>query len=285
MDDALLCIEHGKAVVCEKPFTMNADEARRVIGAARDHKVFCMEAMWMRFVPSIRRVATLVADGAIGQARTVQADFSVANSYDERSRLFDPQQGGGALLDLGVYAISLAVMLLGPPVRVVSHAVLTPSGVDEQAGIIIGHAGGAMSVLTCSLRTFGSNQAVVSGTRGSIRIEGPICAPRRIDVTNWTEADPGGSDEGPGRLEAFIRSRPSLVRPARLARDVAARLMRRGPRTLRFDFDRNGYEYEAAEVMRCLRAGELESPIMQLDETLRVMALMDVVRARWGLSE
>ena len=112
---ALLCLEHGKAVLCEKPFTVNAREAEEVIASARAKDLFVMEAMWSRFFPAMAHVRKLIADGAIGEARMLQADFGFRAGVDPNSRLFNPAMAGGGLLDVGVYPISLASMLFGTP--------------------------------------------------------------------------------------------------------------------------------------------------------------------------
>ncbi len=110
-----LCLRAGKAVLCEKPFTLNAREAEEVIALAREQKLFLMEAMWTRFLPAVVRARELIEQGAIGEVRLLLADFGFRAAFDPHHRLFDPQLGGGALLDLGVYCVSLASMLFGPP--------------------------------------------------------------------------------------------------------------------------------------------------------------------------
>lgn len=284
LEDCLLCLDHNKAVLCEKPFTVNAQQAREVIAAARRHRLFCMEAMWMRFIPAIRKAKALVESGAIGEVRYLNADFGVPNQFDPRSRFFDPQQGGGALLDLGVYPLSLAYMLLGAPESVVSQAALGKTGVDDQSAILLGYKGGQLAVLSASLRTLTPQAAVITGSKGSITINPPFYCPTSLTLTSFVEYAPPskGSAGAGGGLISKVSEHPLLGKAYRAARKVAKQVLR-PTRTFKLPLQGNGYTYEAAEVTRCLRTGELESPIMPLDESLQIMETMDRVRASWGL--
>jgi predicted dehydrogenase len=281
-DDMIRCLAAGKPVICEKPFTLDADEARTVVDVARSTGVFCMEAMWMRFIPAIRRVAELVKDGEIGAVRAIEADFSGANAYDPRSRLFDRQQGGGALLDLGVYTLSLTTMLLGDPDHVQSQATYAPSGVDEQVVMTLGYVAGPLAVLTASIRTTGRNEAVIRGSGGSIHIPGPICCPTgfRVTRTSETDRDPIGSQIRGGIIER-MRAIPVARRGARAAERLVHGIAGRRGR-VRIPMLGNGYGHEAIEAMRCVRQGATESPLMPLDESVRIMALIDRCRVQWS---
>ncbi|MBA3686480.1 MAG: Gfo/Idh/MocA family oxidoreductase [Planctomycetes bacterium] len=172
-DNALLCIDAGKAVLCEKPFTVNAAEAEEVIARARAKGVFLMEAMWTRFLPAIAQTRQWIAEGAIGEPRMVTADFGFRAGFDPKSRLFAPALAGGALLDVGVYTIALASMVFGPqPTAISAHAHLGESGVDEQTAVTLAYAGGRLASLTCAVRTNTPQAARIDGTEGSIEIPG-----------------------------------------------------------------------------------------------------------------
>lgn len=145
LENTLLGLEAGKAVLCERPFAINAHQAEVMIATARKRGVFLMEAMWTRFLPHMVRLREIVASGAIGELRMLQADFGFRTSFNPQGRLFDPALGGGALLDVGIYPISLASMLLGTPTRVTSMAHLGATGVDEQSAIILGYGGGQLA--------------------------------------------------------------------------------------------------------------------------------------------
>jgi predicted dehydrogenase len=202
-----------------------------------------MEAMWTRFLPHVAKLRELLADGAIGDVRQLRADFSFRTEFNPRGRLFDPILGGGSLLDVGIYPISLAWMALGPPSRIVSLAELGATGVDEQAAVIFGYPGGQLAVLTCAIRTSSPHEALILGTDGSIRLHDAWWRPSSLTLVRH------------GRPDELIE------------------VLSAG----------NGYNYEAAEVMRCVRAGRLESDVMPLDETLAIVRALDEVRAQWGM--
>ncbi len=240
-DNSVLCLDAGKAVLCEKPFTINRAQSENVIRAAAKNGRFLMEAMWTRFIPAVQQAAAWIRDGAIGDVRMVQASFGFR---DEEEKLFDPALGGGSLLDVGVYPITLAHLAFGgPPTRIESLATLGKNGVDEQAGILLGHANGGLAVLASAIRTRTPYGAFIMGTDGMIRLHG----------TFWNATE------------------VSLV-PAQGE-----------PTTLAFPHACNGYEYEAREAQTCLRAGRLESEIMPHRITLEVMDTLDAIRRQWGL--
>ncbi|MFJ4694803.1 Gfo/Idh/MocA family protein [Streptomyces sp. NPDC088766] len=241
-----LCLEAGRNVLCEKAFTLNLREAAELVELARDNGRFLMEAMWMYCNPLVRRLKDLVDDGAIGEVRTVQADFGLEGPFPPSHRLRDPAQGGGALLDLGVYPVSFAHLLLGEPTSVSAQAVLSAEGVDLQTVAALSWDSGALAALHCSLAGGTGTTASVTGSRGRIDIPAGFFHPERF-VLHRAGRDP----------EEFTAD------PAD------------GPRaTMR---------HEAREVMRALRAGETESPLVPLDGTLAVMRTLDTVRERIGV--
>jgi predicted dehydrogenase len=242
-ENTLLCLEAGKPVLCEKPFAINAGEAEQMIAAARSRGLFLMEAMWTRFLPHIARLRELLAAGTIGEIRQIRADFSFRTEFDPSGRLFDPALGGGGLLDVGVYPVALASMILGPPARTAALADMGATGVDEQAALVFGYPGGRLAVLTCATRTSSPHEALILGDKGYIKIHDAWWKPSALTV-------------------AVEGKQPERIEPAAVG---------------------NGYNYEAAEVARCVRAGRIESDIMPLDETLAIARTLDAVRAQWGL--
>ncbi len=242
-EHALLALNAGKRVLCEKPFTINARELEEVVRVARDKKLFLMEAMWTRFFPIMFKVRELVKDGAIGEVRMVEADFGFRAGVTPEGRLFNRTLGGGALLDVGVYPISFAHMVLGAPDRITGLATIGETGVDEQSAMILGFPGGALAILSTAVRTNTPHIAQVIGTEGRIAIP-----------TNWWKP------------ESLILTRSGQA-----------------DETIELPANPAGFMYEAEEVGKCLRAGKLESDIMPLDESLAVMRTMDTLRSHWGL--
>lgn len=241
-DNSLLCLRAGKPVLCEKPFAINGRQAEQVVGYARERGLFLMEAMWTRFLPHVERVRQIIAAGTIGEVRMVHASFCFRTRLDPAHRLFDPALGGGALLDVGVYPVSLASMLLGPPASITGVAHLGSTGVDEQFAVTHGYAGGQVALLSAAIRTSAPHEALILGTEGRIKLHDAWWKPSLLTLTT---AD--------------------------------------GDETIEPEAVGNGYNYQAAEVMRCLREGRTESPIMPLDETLSIMRTLDDIRAQWGL--
>ena len=242
-EHTMLCLEAGKPVLCEKPFALNAREVEDMIRFAREKKLFLMEAMWSRFFPLMGELRTLLAQGAIGDVQILAADLCFHFDFDPSDRRYDPNLGGGALLDLGVYLVSLASMIMGPPSRIGGLGHLGETGVDEQAGIVLGYEQGQVSTLFTSVRVDSPVEVAIMGTGGRIRLH------------------------------------PMWIHPNRLTLSVAGQ----EPTTIERPYDGNGYQFEAAEVMRCLRAGKLESGLMPLDETLSIVQTLDAIRAQWGL--
>lgn len=240
--NALLALRAGKPVLVEKPFTMNAEEARELVTVARDAGLLLVEAMWTRFLPHVRKIRELVASGVLGQIVTVTADHGQWFAEDPDFRLFAPALGGGALLDLGVYPVSFASMILGAPNRI--HVLSDPAftGVDAQTSMLFGYDDGAHAVLTCTLRASSPTRATIVGTDARIEIDGPFYAPRPFTLI------------------------PREGEPTRFEQEHTGR----------------GLRHQADEVARLLAAGETESSLMPLDETVSIMETMDAVLLQAG---
>ena len=172
-ENSLLCLEAGKAVLCEKPFAINAQEAAAVINFAREKGLFLMEAMWTRFLPALVKVRQLISDGTIGEPRMLQADFGYRTGFNPTARHFAPELGGGALLDVGIYPLSLASMLWGKPTHIGSAVHLGETGVDEQAAAVLSYPSGAIALISTAIRTNTPHEAWIMGTEGRIKIHAP----------------------------------------------------------------------------------------------------------------
>ena len=237
LEDSRLALEAGKPVLVEKPFTMDAIQARELVAAARAADLFLMEAMWTRFLPHIVEIRRLLAEGALGDIVSVFADHG--QYFDDPGhRLFAPELGGGALLDLGVYPVSFASMVLGAPERVLSVVTSGLRGVDGQTSMLFGYASGAHALLSCTLSAKTPTRAAIAGADARIEIDGDFYTP-----TTFTMIPREGE-----------------------------------PRRFAVPHEGRGLRHQVDEVARCLREGLVESPLMMLDESVAVMDTMDRVR-------
>lgn len=283
-ENCLVCIDAGKAVLCEKPFAMNAVDAQEIVARARAKRVFFMEAMWMRFIPLVQKARDLVRSGAIGAPCLLQADFGYPVENDPENRFFNPALGGGALLDRGIYPLSLAWFLFGPPSQVSGQASIGRTRVDEQSTILLNYPDGPQAMLSSSLKTYGSNRALITGTTGSIELTDPFFKTERLVLTQFpghsaAVASPKTHAETPSVAPSKFRQ---LFRRAKsLALRLAGR--RPGQTILAEPLVGNGYNYEASEVCRCLREGLLESPLMKQSESIEIIRAMDSLRRDWGI--
>lgn len=237
------CLQARKAVLCEKPFTTNAHEARGLIALARDQRTFLMEAMWTRFLPNVAALRTALRERVVGDVQLIVGGGAFIPSCAPEYFLFNRALGGGVLLDAGVYLVSLASMVLGTPLHVFASADIGAHGVDEHDVLTLDHRGGARALLYVSMRARRLPDMEIMGTRGRILLHGPIFNPAGYTVTR---ADGSQSHH---------------------------ELPRRG----------SGYGYQIEAVMQCLRAGLTECDIMPLDETCSIMATMDEARSQFGL--
>jgi predicted dehydrogenase len=240
---ACAALRAGKALLVEKAFTATSAGAAEVVDVARSTGTFVMEAMWTRFQPAVGAMRELIAAGAIGEVRSVQADLGVERVFDPDDRLFSLELGGGALLDLGVYVVSFAQMLLGTPDTVSAVGSLFPTGVDAEATLLLGYSDGRSAALMTSLRNALPGQARVFGTHGWIDVLPRFHHPQTIVL-----------HRGDGEPETLVR--PQLG---------------------------GGYAHELIEVDECLRAGRTESLVMPLSDTLAVQEVLQQAADQLGV--
>ena len=242
--NALLCLNRGKHVLCEKPFAVNRSEAEEMVARAREKNLFLMDAMWTRCFPAMTKLRQLLAEKTIGDVMLVQVDFGFRmGQILPDHRLFNPHLAGGALLDVGVYCLYLASMVYGrQPTDIVSQCTIGSTGVDELSVSVFKYSDAEMATLTTAIRMNTPHEARIIGTRGFISI------PDWWHPTEMTLRISGGEAE-----------------------------------TFDFALEGNGYNYEAVEVGRCIRAGLTESAAAPLDETLAIMGTMDRIRRQWDL--
>ncbi|MCU1556884.1 MAG: gfo/Idh/MocA family oxidoreductase [Microbacteriaceae bacterium] len=241
---ALLALNAGKHVLVEKPFTLTAAEAREVVDVAAANKLVVLEAMWARFLPHMLRIREIIAAGTIGEVRTLIADHNQNLPKEPEHRINNPELGGGALLDLGIYPVSFAFDLFGTPISVNAIASFTETGVDRQTAILFGYGDGQQAVLHTALDTLGPNTAVILGTKGRIEIDSVWYAP-----TPFTVFDSDGAVIE--RFEQQVKGR--------------------------------GMQFQAKEAERLIEAGLAEGTILPPSESAQIMETLDEIRRQIGL--
>lgn len=244
-EGALLALEHGKHVLVEKPFTLNAAEARRVVDAAAERGLVVLEAMWTRWLPHMVRVRELIASGALGEVRALIADHDQKLPVDPGHRLQDPALGGGALLDLGIYPISFAWDLFGAPASV--HAISSPTatGVDRQTAVILGYPGGEQALLHTQLDARGPSTAAIIGTEARIEIDPVWYTPTSFSLLDSSDAV----------IERFEQEVPG-----------------------------RGMQFQAHELERLVAAGRTAGEVLPPEESVAIMGTLDEIRRQIGLS-
>lgn len=239
-------LKAGKPVLCEKPFAVNYFDSLAMVEAARENDTFLMEAMWTRFFPVMKEIKQKIANGDIGRIKTIRADFSFLSDLSNKDdRWLNKDLGGGALLDVGIYPISITCYMMGElPTEVSGIAEIGDTGVDEQDLIHFRFKSGTTASLTAGVTLTGSCAMDIIGEKGIFRI------PKMFHCSS---------------KYALLNTKGKVITEFNQKHLV------------------NGYEFEAMEVASCVRAGEKESSIMPLDETLAIMKIMDNLRASWGL--
>lgn len=238
-DFAIECLQHGIPVLCEKPLTINAVQTGKLIDAARSNRTFLMEGMWTRFLPSIYTVLSLLHSGSIGRIISIKASLTYRAPRGGNNRYFDPEQAGGSLLDLGIYTVYLAQLLLGKPDHIKAAASITDKGVDEFCAFLFSYDGGAYASLESSIISRTVNEAIIVGEKGRLIVHEP-----------WNEK--------PARISIVRENALPLDRPC--------------------DWMGTGFYYEVEEVIKCLDKGSLESELMSHSASLMLAKTMDDIR-------
>ncbi|MDN5892985.1 MAG: Gfo/Idh/MocA family oxidoreductase [Nocardioides sp.] len=248
LEHARLAFEAGKHVLCEKPVTLNQADALEMVRLAAEHDRFLMEAMWTLCHPLVIEIKRRLDSGEYGVPRQVHADLGWYVDRPPTDRMLDPALGGGALLDMGIYPLTFAQLMLGDAEQLVAVADLAESGVDLDVSIAGRHTGGGTSALTASMTCWPSRTATIATTTGLIEVAPDFHHP---PTATWSRRV-----EGRGEAEPIVATDPVLGR---------------------------GYGNEALEVMRCIDAGLTESPLVPHALTLAVMGQMDELRRQVGV--
>lgn len=239
----MLCLNHNKNVLCEKPFAMNRSEVQNMINLATEKKLFLMEALWSRFLPAIEKMKSLIEEGLIGEVKIIQADFGFKAMQDSSNRLFNKTLGGGSLLDIGIYPLFISQLILGIPSNINANAIFTSSGIDESCGMILKYDSGALAVLYSTFTSTTTNEAFVHGTKGTLKLHNRFHQSSQLSFIKNEKT-----------IEIFDLPLIGL-----------------------------GYAHEIMHVNECLASGLTQSPKMTHQDSLNLIALLDEVRKEIGL--
>jgi predicted dehydrogenase len=240
-ENTLLCLNHHKAVLCEKPFAINTQQALEMINLALEKKVFLMEALWTKFHPHFIKTQQLIGEGRLGDISSVLINFGFIPAPPVNPRLYDPALGGGTIMDIGIYNVFMAMSILGKPDHI--DAVITPSptGVDEQCAILFRYNSGAMAQLFSTFTSNLATDADICGSKGRIRLTSKFYEPSAT-------------------IELYEgRDNPPTIVPVEKE-------------------EGSGYQYEARHVNECLRSGLTESPVLTFADTILMMETLDKIR-------
>ncbi|WP_153796956.1 Gfo/Idh/MocA family protein [Foetidibacter luteolus] len=245
-ENTMLCLRHGKAVLCEKPFAMNTRQTREMIALAKEKNTFLMEALWTKFLPHYQKVQQMLKEGKLGEIKSVLVNFGFVPPVPTPARMFDPALGGGTIMDIGIYNIFIAMSVLGKPDAIEATMTPAPTGVDEQCAVLFKYNSGAVAQLFSSFASNLATEADICGTAGRIRL-----ATRFYEPGTTIEYYPDRVDS---RQIINVDKEPGF-----------------------------GYQYEARHVNDCLLKGLTESPVVSFKDTLDLMELLDAVRKKAGV--
>lgn len=243
--NTLMCLKHGKAVLCEKPLAISLEEEEILYQEAKTRKLFLMEAMWIRFMPATEKLIELVNEGAIGQIYSLHADFGFRAIMHPEHRLFNKQLGGGALLDIGIYPIYLSLLLLGRPDRIQAMARMSNTAVDSLCAMLFGYEHNAIASLESTIEADTPTEAHIYGNEGKIILHSRFHQSQRLSLYQH------------GALSEVFE----------------------------LPFRGNGYIHEIEEVNRCWLNGQTESPKHTLSTSLKLIEVIDSVKEEIGLQD
>ena len=243
-ENVILALNAGKPVLCEKPFAVSAAQTIEMVAAAQKNQVALMEAMWSRYLPHYEKVREIIGSGVLGEILTIQADHGQRLADQNIPRLIDPALAGGALLDLGIYPVSFAHMILGNPTKITASAVLTELGVDAQTSMILDFANGAQAILNTTMIAQTPCRAVVAGKNGWLEIDRVFYTPTSMRITLF---------------DGLVTEYPN-------------------------EYLGHGLREQAAYFKTMVLAGEKQSQILDWNATIDIMKILDTVRKQIGLT-
>jgi predicted dehydrogenase len=246
-ENTMLCLENGKAVLCEKAFAVNANQAVKMIQAAKDKNLFLMEALWTKFLPHYNKMQEVIGSGVLGEISSVLINFGFRPKEPVPARLYDPSLAGGTILDIGIYNVFMAMSILGRPDQIEASMTRASTGVDEQCAVLFKYNNGAFAQLFSSFTAHLPTEAEISGPNGRLKLTHRFYAP-----------------------ESTLEYYPEKFDSKQL---------------INFEKETHGfgYQHEARHVSDCLEKGFKESPVMTLNDSLQLMEVLDAIRSKAGI--
>jgi len=244
--NTLLCLQHNKAVLCEKAFAVNFRQAKEMIDLAREKKVFLMEAVWTKFLPQYRKLQSILREGLLGDIKAVQINFGFRPQEPVPARMYHPALAGGSLLDIGIYNVFMALSILGKPDHIDAWMSPAHTGVDDQCAVLFRYNNGSMAQLFSSFATHMPTEAEICGTNGRIRLTHRFYSPDTL-------------------LE-YYSGTPDSLEIIQVEKEAG-----------------HGYQHEAQHVCDCLQQGLSESPVMTHADSLLLMEMLDTIRKKAGI--
>lgn len=240
----LLCLNHGKAVLCEKPFALNAKQASEMIGLARRKNLFLMDALWTKFLPHYQKMIEMVKSGELGQIKIVRANFGFQANAQPNSRLLSPELGGGSLMDIGIYNVFTALDILGEPDEISVSITPTEQGIDEQCAVVFKYNNGAMASLFSSISANLETEVEICGTLGRLKLTAPFYSSTSV-------------------LEHDVDGKKTVIRTEKE--------------------EGSGYQYESRHATACLLKGNIQSTVVPHSYSILVMQTLDRIRNLAGI--
>jgi len=268
-------LKNGKHVLCEKPFTISAADAEEIRIEAEERNLFCMEAYWTRFIPSVKEVKRLLEESLIGKVRMIRGSFG-HTAFSQKE--LNPLHGEGAVLDLGIYPVALTFALFGKPYEVKSSTTLSPTGAEIQASITLQYHEGMIANLTCSYVSELDNEYVIYGEKGSIKLTAPMYRSASLEINYYGQEPKNPVDSNLITAKNYFNM-PSILKNTPYLKSKVKRYLPSKAKTISIPFEGSGYQYQIMHVLDCIEKGLIKSPVHPLEHTIEVLHILNSVRS------
>jgi len=278
---AMACLKAGKHILVEKPLALSVDQAKEMANLSKKKGLFCMEAMWSRFIPAYQKVKTLLEKDEIGAIKMITAEFGQFIKYHPDQFRFSEDSGGGCLMDLGIYPISLILMLMGKPDKIHGVCYKDNSKIDVHNRIIFKYKNGSIADIGSSFDCRLSNKIWIGGQNGAIDVSAPIYRPDSYNIYRYSDAQ--NISQNASVIRNKIHNSPLLSKIIKKINTGISLIFNRAGSKKQVAFQGNGYYHEAAEVMNCIKNGKMQSMTMSLNDSIAVLEITEMLRKKWNI--